>query len=137
MAGFSRFGLFMLLMSLLLPVRAVENPGGRADMVASGEILNPQSGDIFSYPRDYVAVQLLAVKKRQSVLDFLDKNQLGDRHWGAAKVGEEVWFVLLLGVYPDRAAAEVAVAEMPTTSPPVQPWIRTFGPLQDAIMNGR
>lgn len=137
MARFSRCGLFMLLMSPLLLVHAVENPKGKADIVAADEVVDPQAGDIFSYPRDYVAVQLLAVKKRQSVLEFLETNQLGDRHWGAARVGGEIWYVLLLGVYPDRTAAEKAVADMPTTNPRVQPWIRTFGPLKDAIMNGR
>lgn len=103
---------------------------------AVSNIPDPQSAPILSYPRDYVAVQLLAVRERQAVLNFIENNQLGDRHWGAIRVDGESWYVLLLGVYRNRLVAEQALAALPDTAPPVQPWLRPFGPLKDAIAAG-
>jgi septal ring-binding cell division protein DamX len=93
-----------------------------------------QSDDIFSYPKHYYAVQLMAVKDKRLILEFITKYQLGDPPYGALLSKGERWEVLLLGVYPDRATAEQAIQRLPADFPIAQPWIRPLGPLQEAIL---
>ena len=133
-----RFALFCMLLPLM-PALATAEPAASdkpavADSIQRYEIpTDSQSANIFAYPRDYLAVQLLAVSSKQSVLDFISRNDLGDPPYGAMRSKGRILYVLLLGVYPDRAAAEAAIAAMPQTRPPVKPWIRKVGQLQDAV----
>jgi septal ring-binding cell division protein DamX len=123
----------LLLLLSVNPVLMAEGPAAPASTIPS----SPQSTNIFAYPEDYYAVQLLAVKEKSAILKFLAVNDLGDPPYGAMVARGDILYALLLGVYPDRASAEAAVATMPATNPPVKPWIRTLGPLLDGIRQAR
>lgn len=92
------------------------------------------SDDIFSYPKNYYAVQLMAVKDLRQIKEFITLHHLGDPHYGAILSKGERWYVLLLGVYPDYAAAEQAIKSLPADFPIAHPWIRPLGSLREAIL---
>lgn len=93
----------------------------------------PQSDQIFAYPPDYFAVQVVAVKTKQQVLDLLSRYDLGDPPYGLMKAGGEFWYVLIYGVYPDYPSAKAAIHELPADLRKLKPWVRKMGPLQKAI----
>lgn len=95
----------------------------------------PQSDQIFAYPPDYFAVQVVAVKTKQQLLDLLSQYDLGDPPYGLMKAGGEFWYVLIYGVYPDYPSAKAAINELPEDLRKLKPWVRKMGPLQKAIQD--
>jgi len=94
---------------------------------------NPQSSDIFAYPPDYYAVQIVAVKTKPQVVDLLKRYDLGDPPYGLMKTDTGFWYVLLLGVYPNYERAVDARDKLPPELLKLKPWVRKMGPLQAAI----
>ncbi len=76
-------------------------------------------------------VQVVASSTMKQLVDFARKHQLSDDWVAETSVNGKVWHVLLLGVYPDRAAAEQALKTVKDLD--TRPWIRTVGSLQ-AVM---
>ena len=94
---------------------------------------SPQSADIFAYPPDYYAVQIVAVQTKQQILDLLGQYELGDPPYGVMKTNGKLWYVLVYGVYPDYESAKMAMSELPPGVLKLKPWVRDMGSLQDAI----
>lgn len=94
---------------------------------------HPQSDDIFAYPEDYFAVQIVAVKTKQQIVDLLKKYDLGDPPYGRMRAAGQNWYVLIYGVYPDYESAMAAMEELPTDIKKLNPWIRSMRGLQHAI----
>jgi septal ring-binding cell division protein DamX len=84
-------------------------------------------------PPDYYAVQVVALKSQRAVEKWVKERGL--THMSVARIAkdDEILFVVLLGVYPDRASAERAVDERPPPLRDVTPWVRKLSSLQAAI----
>ena len=85
-------------------------------------------------PRNYYAVQLLALKRESDLLEYASINGISEPLYMPIASGGTNWFVLLLGVYADKQSAETAMADWEKTKTlKIRPWIRQLGQLQDAM----
>lgn len=92
--------------------------------------------NLIDLPPDYFAVQLFAVSNKEALEKFVrDKNIPG---LSATRIayGDQLFFVLLLGIYSDESAARIAAANMPSALNDLTPWVRRLGSLQDAMRLG-
>jgi septal ring-binding cell division protein DamX len=85
-------------------------------------------------PADYFAVQLIAVSRKKDLEAFAEQHQI--RGMSAARIlsQDQLFYVLLLGVYENFANAERAVASLGPPFDTLQPWIRPMGPLQKSML---
>lgn len=81
------------------------------------------SEHLSGYPAGSYAVQLLAVQKRQTIENYLDRHPTLREQNPIVTGYKDDWFVLLLGVYPDYASAKASLAALPVELTE-QPWIR-------------
>ena len=90
--------------------------------------------NIVELPPDFYAVQLIAMDTREALEAFVNDNRL--RGMSAARVekDEQVFFVLLLGIYTSAAIAKEASEEIPPPLDELPPWIRSLGSLQRAMI---
>ena len=89
---------------------------------------------IIRQPGDFFAVQLIAMQEENRVLEYARQNGLEYPLYARIESQDNDWYVLLLGIYPDRSHAENARDEFEgTRTLKVRPWIRKLAPLQDAI----
>ena len=89
---------------------------------------------ILTAPRDYYAVQLLALKRESDLLEYASLNGISEPFYMPIASGGSNWFVLLLGVYADKQSAETAMADWEKTKTlKIRPWVRQLGQLQDAM----
>ena len=92
--------------------------------------------NLIDLPPDYFAVQLFAVSNKEALEKFVrDKNIPG---LSATRIahGDQLFFVLLLGIYSDESAARIAAANRPPALNDLTPWVRRLGSLQDAMRLG-
>jgi DamX protein len=85
-------------------------------------------------PPEFYAVQLIALSSDQALVDFAERHKL--KGFSAALVEREgeILFVMLLGVYEDYDRAQLAAASRPDSLKDVEPWIRSMGSLQQAMV---
>jgi septal ring-binding cell division protein DamX len=85
-------------------------------------------------PADYFAVQLIAVSRKKDLEKFAERHQI--RGMSAARIlsQDQLFYVLLLGVYESYAYAERAVASLGPPFDTLQPWIRPMAPLQKSML---
>ena len=95
-----------------------------------------QSVDLVDLPPDYFAVQLFAVSNKDALEKFVREQKL--RGLSATRIarGDQLFFVLLLGIYSDESTARLAAANMPDSLNNLTPWVRRLGSLQDAMRRG-
>ena len=104
------------------PAVAEDNTPATNDVIsAEDEVLNQ--------PADYYTVQLMASVDSDRAYKFAEKHQLSSRYIVATHRGDTVWYVLLLGLYPDYSTAKAEMADiagrLKTT-----PWVRKLGGIQ-------
>lgn len=88
-------------------------------------------GNLAAQSANAFVVQVVASSTMKQLNDFARKHQLSDEWVAETSVNGKTWHVLLLGVYPGRAAAEQALQTVKDLD--TRPWIRTVGSLQ-AVM---
>lgn len=103
-----------------------------APVVAAEPVSSDAGGDLKNVPASYYTVQVIASVDENYVYTFAKKSQLSTRYVVPTIRNGKTWYVLLLDVYPDKAAAKVALDDAATTLPN-KPWMRTVGSVQ-AIM---
>ncbi|XOV88766.1 MAG: SPOR domain-containing protein [Pseudomonadota bacterium] len=96
--------------------------------------LEPSPFSLLDQPTDAFTVQLIALRERDGVEQYARANGVTEPIITRVANADGTWYLLLLGVYPDQAAAESAMhAWSLTRTLPVEPWVRRMGPLQEAI----
>jgi septal ring-binding cell division protein DamX len=78
-------------------------------------------------------VQLVALKSTRAVDAWVKSRELTGVSVARIAKDGEVLYVVLLGVYPDRASAMQAADERPPSLRDVVPWIRKVASLQAAM----
>lgn len=89
-------------------------------------------GSIMEYPADYYTVQLMASVDIDRVYRFAEQNQISAEYVVPTVRDGVTWHVLLLGIYPDYAAALADKNEV-AGSLATQPWIRKVGAVQKLV----
>jgi septal ring-binding cell division protein DamX len=113
------------------PVSSPPSPPASVRLPATSVFEN----EVMAHPREHYAVQLIALRDIAGVAEYAGLNGIQDPKMVKIRNGDTDWYVLLLGIYPDRELAESARATWLTAKVlRVEPWIRQLGPLQDAIM---
>jgi len=89
---------------------------------------------IRAQPRTAFTIQVLGLAQESGVRDFLARHPL-DREtaWFGTERNGADWYVAIAGSYPNAEAARTAIASLPAEVRRNQPWIRSFGSVQDAI----
>jgi len=105
-------------------------PESGADV--SGEDKNLQF--IMSHPADHYAVQLIALESLAEVLAYAADQHIEDPLYARILTRDQIWVVLLLGIYPDRNTAVEAIDQWSTSHELKEsPWIRKLDTLIDAM----
>lgn len=89
---------------------------------------------IRTQPRNAFTIQVLGLERERGVRDFLARQSL-ERETAMFRTernGSD-WFVAIAGSHPNAEAARGAMASLPAEVRQNQPWIRSFGSVQDAI----
>ncbi len=115
------------------PEAAASEGEQAAETTASAPSRLGQETDIFALPADYFVLQLMADRQEQEIVAALERLALPEATYGRILSNDEVWYVLIAGIYPDRASAQQAQSRLDLTNLPVEPWIRSLGSLQNAI----
>ncbi len=89
---------------------------------------------ILDLPEDFWAVQLVALSSPEALEEYVARHKM--RGMSAARIwnGEQLFYILLLGIYETRAIAEEAITDLPPPFNLHAPWIRPLGSLQRAMM---
>ena len=87
-------------------------------------------------PPDYYVVQLVALETKAALDEYAARKELKDMSAARVERDGKLFYVLLLGVYPDRQRAEEAAANLPAKLEEFEPWVRLVDSLQQAIRRG-
>ncbi len=93
---------------------------------------------IAQQPGDHYTLQLLATRQRDNVARFVKQHGIE----GLAVAFEtrrngQTWYSVIVGSYPDRQQAQQAFSQLPASVQKLQPWIRRFDGIQQAMQQTR
>ena len=108
-------------------VPEAESEAATTDSAATEDI--SAEDEVLNQPADYYTVQLMASVDKNRAYRFAEKHQLSSRYIVATHRGDAVWYVLLLGIYPDYASAKAAMNDV-AGSLKNTPWVRKLGGIQ-------
>ena len=91
---------------------------------------------LIDLPPDYFTVQLFAVSNKAALEKFVREQQIQGLSATRIARGDQLFFVLLLGIYSDENTARLAATNMPVGLNNLAPWVRQLGSLQDAMRRG-
>lgn len=97
--------------------------------------LSAQRERIMSFPANQYTVQLLGAASRSNVEAFIQRNSTSPLFWFETQRQGRPWYVVILGNYPSRAAAQTAVTGLSGELGRLQPWIRSIGAVQSDIQS--
>ena len=116
------------------PLRKVSTGTTASDNDAAGVY---REAWLLSQPAKAFTLQLLGVSQKSSVNRFLREYQFSQpvAYFHTYRDSKD-WYVLVYGVYADRAAAKAAVASLPEPVRKAGPWSRSFSSIQADIKSG-
>ncbi|MFN2349804.1 MAG: SPOR domain-containing protein, partial [Thioalkalivibrio sp.] len=89
-------------------------------------------------PATHYTIQILGLGELQALRNYArDQSLAGEMAWFRTQRNDQDWFVLISGNYPDAEAARAAIASLPAEVRRNQPWIRSFGSIQQAMSQAR
>lgn len=89
-------------------------------------------------PAGRYTIQVLGLSELQALRNYArDQALQGDVAWFRTQRNGADWYVLVVGSYPDADAARAAIATLPAEVRRNQPWVRTFGSIQQAMSQAR
>lgn len=98
--------------------------------------LPSQIARIRALPANQFTVQLLGSSSRANVEDFVKRNASSPLYWFETRNQGNPWFVVMMGAYPTRAAAQNAASALSGELGRLEPWIRSIGTVQGEIVAG-
>lgn len=89
---------------------------------------------ILDLPKEFSAVQLVALSSREALEKYASKSKM--RGMSAARIlrGDKLFYILLLGIYETRERAERAIVDLPPPFDVHTPWIRSVDSIQKAML---
>ena len=97
------------------------------------ERFSANSAELAAAPATHYAVQLIAFGTEQALREFMAERELADMTPVRVENSGRLRFALLAGIYPDRAAADRAVAALAPALRALEPWVRSVDNLRAAI----
>ena len=109
-------------------------PASAAAPAAPSAPIGTSDSDILSSPGDAFAVQLIALNDERALLAYATEHGIDRPIYTQTRAGDDAQFVLLLGIYPDRSAADAALSGFVAgRTLAVTPWVRPLAPLQQTV----
>ncbi len=94
-----------------------------------------RNADLFSFADSSFAVQLIALQTIEEIDGFVADHKIADPNYVRIRSQGNDWYVLILGIFSDRAEAQRAAAEWAAINQPLsKPWVRPLGPLKQAAL---
>jgi DamX protein len=87
-------------------------------------------------PANQFTVQLLGSTSRANVEDFVRRHASTPLYWFETRNQGNPWFVVMMGAYPSRAAAQTAASGLAGELGRLEPWIRSIGTIHGEIVAG-
>jgi len=85
-------------------------------------------------PVGHFTIQIIAGNDLEALHSFARRVSMEtDVAWFGTRRGDQDWYALVTGEYPDLTSARAAAAQLPAAVRRNQPWIRTFGSVQQAM----
>lgn len=82
----------------------------------------------------HFTIQIIAGIDLEALQRFARRVSMeSDVAWFRTRRGDEDWYAMVTGQYPDLRSAQSAAARLPAPVRRNQPWIRTFGSIQEAM----
>ncbi|MCP4356382.1 MAG: hypothetical protein GY793_12330 [Proteobacteria bacterium] len=92
---------------------------------------------LLSQKPSYFTLQILGVRKKESLLRFVRKHKLKNYAYFHTSFKNKDWYPLLYGVYPTFKAATLAIRKLPKEFREYSPWVRQMSSVHRAIRNKR
>ncbi len=89
---------------------------------------------ILELPQDFFAVQLTALNSPEAVEAFVSENHLQGMSAAQVAAGDDLRYVLILGIYESEERARAALQGLPGPLAQFDPWLRRVGNLQEAMI---
>lgn len=80
-------------------------------------------------------LQILGVHDRLALKQFLTQHNFNEMAMYKTIYHDKDWYVLVYGIYPNRAQASAALAALPESLQQNKPWIRTLASIQKHLNN--
>lgn len=100
-------------------------PGGYSQIRPPASSYTEDELEILSWRADYYTLQVLGVSQKTAAEDYIARqsNRAILRLYRTSRKNKP-WFVVVAGVFPNRAAAEAAKKDLPANQLRAQPWLR-------------
>lgn len=98
--------------------------------------LASQHTRIRALPANQFTVQLLGSTSRANVEDLVRRHASSPLYWFETRNQGNPWFVIMMGAYPSRSAAQTAASALTGELGRLEPWIRSIGTVQAEIVGG-
>lgn len=118
------------------PAAAPARPAAAASTSDPTAPLASQHTRIRALPANQFTVQLLGSTSRANVEDFVRRHASTPLYWFETRNQGNPWFVIMMGAYPSRAAAQTAASGLTGELGRLEPWIRSIGTVQGEIVGG-
>lgn len=118
------------------PAAAPARPAVAASTSDATASLASQHTRIRALPANQFTVQLLGSSSRANVEDFVRRHSGTPLYWFETRNEGRPWFVIMMGAYPSRAAAQTAASGLTGELGRLEPWIRSVGTIQGEIVAG-
>ena len=89
---------------------------------------------ILDLPENFFAVQLVAVSSKEALEKYARERKLSGMSAARIYADERMYYILLLGIYETRDKADAAIASLTGPLAELDPWIRSVGSLQRAML---
>jgi DamX protein len=118
------------------PAAAPARPASAASTSDATAPLAAQHSLIRALPATQFTVQLLGSSSRANVEDFVRRHASTPLYWFETRNEGRPWFVVMMGAYPSRAAAQTAASGLSGELGRLEPWIRSISTIQGEIVAG-
>ena len=91
---------------------------------------------LLDLPGDYWAAQIIALPSEEELEEYAAEHNLSGVSAARIAIKDNLFYVLLLGIYESEEIAETAIADLPPPFDIDKPWLRPLQSLQQEIIEG-
>ena len=108
-----------------------------ASALAPEEPARAEREPVLEWSARHYAVQLIALESEQAVNGLADGLAIAGLVRARVESGGRLFHVLLAGPYAERRDAVAAGTRLVRRMPTLEPWVRSVGPLQEAVRRAK
>lgn len=115
-----------------------DNSSGSANMPVYQQLaFQPEEPtSLLDLPGDFWAAQIIALPSEAALEEYAAEHSLSGMSAARIAIKDNLFYVLLLGIYESEEVAEAAIADLPPPFDIDKPWLRPLQTLQQEIIEG-